>query len=279
MRSSSSNPTAPVSAIPFFSLANRSEGPAKAGFAKRDIGGIGIAVMTRAAALAEVSEAMANRRHLKLAFCNAHLVNLAAGDHRLPRTLADFLVLADGIGVDVGSWMLHGAPFPANLNGTDFIPALLSAERRPLRVALLGGRPGVAARAAVALGVKYPTHRFSVLNHGYFAPGEEAELLAKLEASPPDLLLVAFGNPLQEHWIAEKLGVRHCSVAAGVGALFDFLAGEVARAPKVLRQLRLEWIYRLWLEPGRLWRRYVLGNPAFVMRMLRIRFSGRRPAR
>jgi exopolysaccharide biosynthesis WecB/TagA/CpsF family protein len=268
-----------VAATLSLNLATQADTPAEPGFATRDIGGIGIAVLTRAAALAEVDDAMANQRHLKLAFCNANLVNHAAQDQALRRDLAGFLVLPDGIGVDLGGWLLHGASFPANLNGTDFIPGLLATEKRRLRVALLGGRPGIAARASVRLSLQYPEHRFSVLSHGYFAPSEEAALLAKLEATPPDLLLVALGNPRQERWISQRLGPQHCSVAAGVGALFDFLAGEVPRAPEAFRQLRLEWLFRLWLEPSRLWRRYVLGNPVFVLRMLRARLFERRSTR
>ncbi len=250
-----------------------------AGLATRDLGGVGIAVLTREAALAVLGEALAGRAHLKLAFCNPHLVNLAGGDAGLRRALARFLVLPDGIGVDIGSRLLYGAPFPANLNGTDFMPALLDAQAGPLGVALLGGRPGVAERAAARLAADHPRHRFSVLGHGYFAAGAEAELLARLAAAPPDLVLVAFGNPLQERWIAEKLGPQHGTIAAGVGALFDFLAGEVARAPQSWRRLRLEWLYRLWLEPGRLWRRYVVGNPAFLLRMLRQRLRAGRTTR
>lgn len=246
-----------------------------AGFEVRDIGGVGIAVLTQAAALAELSDAMATGRHLKLAFCNANLVNVAARDAAVMRHLSGFLVLADGIGVDIGGWLLHGAPFPANLNGSDFIPSLLAAEARPLRVGLIGGRPGVADRAAERLARRFPRHAFSVISHGYFGASEEAGLLSELKAAPPDLLLVALGNPAQEKWIADKLGPQHCAVAAGVGALFDFFAGEVPRAPEALRRTRLEWVYRLWREPRRLWRRYVLGNPAFLMRLLWQRAFGR----
>ncbi|RDJ26980.1 glycosyltransferase [Bosea caraganae] len=253
--------------------------PPRSDIAKRDIGGVGIAALTREAALGLLDEAIGGRDHVKLAFCNAHLVNLAAGDAELRRALADFLILSDGIGVDIGSRLLYGESFPANLNGTDFIPALLTMQARPLQVMLLGGKPGVAERAAVRLAQDHKAHRFEVLGHGYFMPAEEPGLLLRLREARPDILLVAFGNPLQERWIAGKIDIRHASVAAGVGALFDFLAGEVERAPEAVRQMRLEWLYRLWLEPGRLWRRYVLGNPAFLLRMLRIRYFGRRSAR
>lgn len=242
---------------------------------RRDIAGVAVAALTREEALALIERAFDERGHLHLAYCNANLVNIAAGDAGLRDRLAGFLVLPDGIGVDIGSRLLYGAPFPANLNGTDFTPAILAARTQPLSVMLLGGRPGIAERAAARLAADYPQHRFDVLSHGYFGPDEEQALLSRLARERPDLLLVAFGNPRQEQWIAERIDARHCTVAAGIGALFDFLAGEVARAPDTFRTLRLEWVYRLWLEPRRLWRRYVVGNPAFLMRVLRQRLARR----
>ena len=258
--------TVPATANTIVSEARSRKRP---GYAKRDIGGIGIAVMEREAAIAEVVDAVSTGSHMKMAFCNANLVNVAAGNAALLRSLSTFLVLADGIGVDLGSWILYGKAFPANLNGTDFFPTLFARSGRPMRVALLGGRPGVADRAVANLTKRYPAHRFSVVSHGYFTAEEEPLLLEGLKAQRPDLLLVAMGNPLQERFIADKLGPQHGSVAAGVGALFDFFADEVPRAPELVRKARLEWIFRLWLEPRRLWRRYVLGNPAFLMRMAR----------
>ena len=236
---------------------------------RRDIAGVPVAAMTRDEALALIEHAFDGGRHLHLAYCNANLVNIAARDAALRERLAGFLILPDGIGVDIASRLLYGAPFPANLNGTDFTPTILAARKQRLHVMLLGGRPGVAERAAARLRTDYPQHRFSVLSHGFFGPGEEAALLARLAHERPHLLLVAFGNPRQEQWIADHIDPRHCAVAAGIGALFDFLAGEVARAPETFRVLRIEWTYRLWLEPRRLWRRYVVGNPAFLLRVLR----------
>lgn len=243
---------------------------------RRDVAGVAVAALTRVEALALIERAFDEASHLRLAYCNANLVNIAARDESLRQRLASFLILPDGIGVDIASRLLYGAPFPANLNGTDFTPAILANRAQSLSVMLLGGRPGIAERAAARLAADYPQHRFSVLGHGYFEPDEEQALLARLVHERPDLLLVAFGNPRQEEWIADRIDARHCTVAAGIGALFDFLAGEVTRAPESFRALRLEWVYRLWLEPRRLWRRYVVGNPAFLMRVLRQKLARRR---
>lgn len=263
-------------AISAFEWSPQANGEAQPSRPTRVIDGVAVARLCRQSAIATVLAAISERRHLKLAFCNANLLNLANRTPGLRQRLGQFLVLPDGIGIDLASKLIHGAAFPDNLNGTDLIPALLAAARPPLRVGLLGGRPGVAERAVAELQRNYPTHRFNAISHGFFAPEAEADLLAGLAAAPPDLLLVAFGNPRQEEWIADRLSARHCLVAAGVGALFDFMAGEVTRAPPLFRRLRIEWLYRLWQEPHRLWRRYVIGNPVFLVRVLRQRFASTR---
>ena len=87
------------------------------------------------------------------------------------------------------------------------------------------------------------------------------------------MLLVAMGVPRQELWIARHIDERHCTLPIAVGALLDFLSGAVPRAPLWMRRLRLEWLFRLVVEPGRLWRRYVVGNPLFLVRVVRQRLS------
>jgi exopolysaccharide biosynthesis WecB/TagA/CpsF family protein len=254
-------------------ILTQGEGPPRL---TRLIGSVSIDALRQDEAMAQLHRAMSENRHVKLGFCNAHMVNLAAGDEALREALAGFLILPDGIGVDIGARILHGAPFPANLNGTDFIPRLIALAPQPLSIGLVGARPGVARKAAAALAKLDGRHEITALSDGFFDAAGEERLLANLEAKPVDLLLVAFGNPKQEMWIASRVGPQHAHVAAGVGALFDFLGGEVPRAPEAMRQLRLEWLYRLAQEPGRLWRRYVLGNPAFLMRVLRQKWGGGR---
>jgi alpha-1,3-mannosyltransferase len=100
--------------------------------------------------------------------------------------------------------------------------------------------------------------------------------VAKIWASQADVVLVAMGNPRQEMWLAENLEATGCRLGFAVGALFDFLAGDVSRAPIWMRSTRLEWIYRLLREPGRLWRRYLLGNPIFLLRVFGQWWSGAR---
>lgn len=232
------------------------------------IGPVTVAALTRDEAIAGLHRIVASGGHAKIAFANAHMVNVAYDNPAFARALGQFLILPDGIGVDLGAKLVHGRSFPANLNGTDLLPQLLTSAPTSLSVALFGGKPGIAERAVVTLSGLAPQHRYIVLSDGYGGDRRTVEVRRQLEANRADIVLVALGNPLQELWIHDNLGSKHCGLAIGVGALFDFLAGEVVRAPSLVRRLRLEWAFRLAQEPGRLWRRYVVGNPLFLWRML-----------
>ena len=240
----------------------------------RDILGVEVAFETQREAIARLQRAIAADDFTPIGFLNAHVANIACADPEFRRTLDGFLILADGVGVDMAAKLLHGESFPANLNGTDFAPAFLRATRSGLRVGLLGARRENVEAAARRLAHIAPGHDYIVFGDGFFSPDEEAQILARLKELRPDVLLVAMGVPRQEQWIAQNLTPDHCIVAMGVGALFDFLSGAVPRAPHWMRRLRLEWVFRLSLEPARMWRRYVVGNPLFLARVVIGKLSG-----
>ncbi|WP_082666367.1 WecB/TagA/CpsF family glycosyltransferase [Aureimonas sp. AU4] len=245
-------------------------GPDLSRFVLRRIGGLSVAAVDGDTAVAAVLEAMRTRMGLRVTFANAHCVNVSLEDADYREAMEGTLCLPDGIGVDLGSRLLFGEPFPENLNGTDFVPRLLAAAAEPLRVALVGGEPGVAERAAQRFAERFPQHRFTAVSHGFFQEGDQAEgVAALLRALKPDLLLVGLGVPRQEMFLHRHVGAREAAVAMGVGALLDFTAGKVARAPALVRRLRAEWVWRLLLEPRRLARRYIRGNPAFLLRVAR----------
>lgn len=224
-------------------------------------------------AIALLNRLIAERRFTKVSFLNAHNANIACTDPVFAEALDDFLILPDGIGVDLAAKVLYGAPFPDNLNGTDFVPAFLQASTRPLTVGLLGATRVNAEAASVKLAALAVQHNFVVIHDGYFSAEQEPEIIGRIAALRPDMLLVAMGVPRQELWIARHIDERHCTMPVAVGALLDFLSGSVPRAPLWMRRLRLEWLFRLAVEPGRLWRRYVVGNPVFLWRVVRQRWS------
>jgi len=213
----------------------------------------------------------------RVAFFNSHCCNIAARDVEYARALcsADAL-LPDGSGVAIAAWM-HGLRLRGNLNGTDLVPALcgrLAASGRS--VFLLGGRPGVADAAAARLMTMWPGLLVAGCAHGYHSAMEEAAVLALVDARGADVLLVGTGVPRQDVLLARVAGSLSPRLFLGVGALFDFLAGRVRRAPLGLRRVGLEWVWRLAQEPARLGSRYLLGNPKFLARAVWAALAHRR---
>ncbi|MFT3809193.1 MAG: WecB/TagA/CpsF family glycosyltransferase [Micropepsaceae bacterium] len=235
----------------------------------RDILGIAVTSAPMDEMIAHLNTRLASGDRLRLAFLNAHTSNVAAKDAAFKAALDGFLILNDGVGVDIAARRLHGHRFPENLNGTDFVPAYLQRTQTPLRIYLLGGKPGIAEEAAAKLESLAPQHAIVGTRDGYFPPETTPGVVAAIAGTRPDILLVAFGNPAQELFIARHFDALGCRMAVGVGALLDFLSGRVVRAPGFFRAARMEWVWRLMREPGRLWRRYLLGNSQFLWRVIR----------
>lgn len=177
-------------------------------------------------------------------------------------------IFNDGIGLDLAALMLHRHKFDDNLNGTDFLPYMFRRSSRPLRIFLLGGRPEVLPKATAFVEGRLAQQVVGSCD-GYSLPGQGPKLEALINEARPDILLVALGNPLQEEWILDHFERLDISLAIGVGGLFDFWAGSKTRAPMMLRRCRMEWLFRLWLEPRRLSRRYTVEVAQFLMHCLK----------
>jgi len=208
-------------------------------------------------------------RLLQVSFVNVDCVNLSYRDpiYRSALVHSD-LRLADGIGLRIAGRILRNE-IRQNVNGTDLFPRLLARlAATGQSIFLLGGRPGVANEVAAWARANYPGVRVAGTAHGYFAADEEGPLIQRINESGANILLVAFGAPRQENWIQRNAGRLRVHSALGVGGLFDFYAGRIPRAPQWLRELGLEWTYRLYQEPRRMWRRYLVGNVVFLSRVM-----------
>jgi N-acetylglucosaminyldiphosphoundecaprenol N-acetyl-beta-D-mannosaminyltransferase len=210
-------------------------------------------------------------------YANAHTMVTAAQNSVLAEALVHSdLLLADGSGVRWGSALL-GTPLVHNLNGTDLVPALCKdGAAKSLSVYLLGAKPGVAEEAAANLKKAYPGLVIAGTQHGYFPQAKTEQVLEAIRAARPHLLLVAMGVPLQEIWINQYASQLPGITCMGVGALFDFVAERVPRAPYAIRAVGMEWLWRLAMEPGRLWQRYLIGNLVFLSLVLSYAFAPRR---
>ena len=243
--------------------------------AQRDILGLPVCELSWADAFAFAEEvATMPFGQTVVAFINANNANLMMRDQEYRSVLERQIVFPDGHGVDIASMVFHGRKFPANLNGTDFVPALLTYIAKPMRVALIGTRAKTLQRATENFRRHAPWHEFIPISDGFFDRAKSDEIMERVREADVDILLVAMGSPAQEKWIDRHVGPGHARLVLSVGALFDFVAGDVRRAPSGLRRLRLEWLYRLLQEPKRLWRRYVLGNPLFLYHVMRYKLSG-----
>ncbi|MBW4425037.1 MAG: WecB/TagA/CpsF family glycosyltransferase [Nostoc desertorum CM1-VF14] len=209
-------------------------------------------------------------------YANAHTMVTAAKNPAFAKALEQSdLLLADGSGVRWGSAFL-GTPLVHNLNGTDLVPALCKdGAAKGLSVYFLGGKPGVAEDAAANLKKAYSGLIIAGTQHGYFPEAQTQQVLEAIRIARPHLLLVAMGVPLQEIWINQYASQLPSITCMGVGGLFDFMAERVPRAPYSIRAVGMEWLWRLAMEPTRLWQRYLLGNLIFLRLVLTYAFARR----
>jgi len=218
------------------------------------------------AAVARLRALLDERRGAKVFFVNAHTLNQAADDPAYRRTLngAD-VVFGDGTGVRWAA-RARGVRLKANLNGTDLVPALLRV-RPGTRVFLLGSTAERIGRAAETFARLFPDCVLAGAHHGYVDDAASAAVVEAVNASGAELLLVGMGNPLQERWIARWGPMLDVPVAMAVGGLLEYWTGALERAPGWMRRQGVEWLHILLRQPWKA-RRYLLGNPAFLARLL-----------
>ena len=207
----------------------------------------------------------------RVMYVNAHVVNQSRSTPGLAEALrrAD-LVYCDGYGVRLAARAL-GRPVPHRMTGADWIWILAGlCERMGHPIYLLGSEPPLAREAAARLRSLYPDLKVAGAHHGFFdlhSPHNERVIEDILEHRPR-IVLVGMGTPKQELWVDRYAGQLDGAVVWTVGALFDYVSGHVPRAPRWLADNGLEWIFRLAIEPQRMWRRYLLGNPVFLGRVV-----------
>ncbi len=215
-------------------------------------------------------------------YANVHTVNTALEQPDVARFMrsAD-LIYCDGNGIRLGAW-LGGQQLPPRMTGADWIADLgrLAADRG-YRLFWLGGAEGVAEAAARRLTELAPGLAVAGTHHGYIdkrGPQTDA-VVDQINESGADIVLVGFGTPLQERWIAEHRDRLDAPVVWALGATADFLSGHVSRGPALLHQHGAEWLARLLVDPRRLWRRYLIGNTRYLTRVAADRWAHRRGGR
>ena len=231
--------------------------------------GVGIDAMTLPDLLGQVAQAVRSGAHQMVLYVNVYCMNIAWRESRYRRLLnrAD-VVYCDGAGVVWGARFM-GRHLPPRMTGADWIYDLCrQCQGNGQRLFLLGGEPGTADRARQILEDKFPGLNVVSARHGYFRAEESPDLVAEINRCAPDILLVGLGSPLQEYWIEDHFERLQVPVVWAMGAVMDYVVQKVPRAPHWMRDRSLEWLFRLMIEPKRMWRRYVVGNPLFLWHLL-----------
>jgi len=240
------------------------------------IAGIPIANFTEDEAVARIDDLISLGGSHFGAVVNAAKVVAAAREPELKRALidADF-VTADGMSV-VWAARLLGRPLKQRVTGIDLFERLLAhAEEQGLSVYFLGAREDSVHGAVEFSKRRHPSLRIAGYHNGYFEESENEFVCDGIMRSCADLLFVAMGSPKQELWIASNILATGVRFALGVGGSFDHLGGQVRRAPRWMQTSGLEWLHRFVQEPTRLWRRYLIGNSAFTLLIIKQLLGGR----
>jgi|SRR5579875_1075367 len=221
-----------------------------------------------------IIQTVVERERLTITYINPNYVVAASRSPKLAAAINQFdLVLPDGIGVVVGARFL-GVPVPERL-GTDGVCLSLFGEcarrRLPLKVFLLGARPGIAETAAENLQSGFPTITVVGTRHGWFDSRENEQVCDAVNSSQPDMLLVCTGTPRQQYWVSAHAASLRCPVIMTGGGYLDNLSVSVAFYPQWINHARLNWLYRLCREPKNVWRRYTIEAAIFSYLLLTAR--------
>lgn len=196
---------------------------------------------------------------------NASKVNLMEDDPQLREIVnACPLINADGASIVWAAKQL-GVPLTERVTGIDlFLRLVERAQRKGWGIYLFGAKEEVVRKVKEILEEAFPGIRIVGFRNGYFSEEDEPGIVADMAASGADLMFVAFSSPKKERWVRRYLDEIGIPFVMGVGGSFDVVAGVTDRAPKWMQDHGLEWFYRFVQEPGRLWKRYIVGNARFV---------------
>jgi len=241
---------------------------------KIDILGVGISNVTLTEALAETVDFLNNKKQQLIFTPNPEMLVAAFYDEDFKRALNRAgLAIPDGTGLIFASIFLR-KKLKARVTGVDFVWSLLAmAEKTNKSVYLLGGKPDVGRKAAEVILKRRPNLKIvGVDDGGVVDPNKETpKIIEAIVEAKPDILLVAFGHGKQEKWLMRNIEkLPGLKIGMGVGGTFDFIAGDVKRAPKIIRRLGLEWLWRFILEPWR-WKRILIATCKFSYLVVKYR--------
>jgi len=234
--------------------------------------GIRVNPATPESLLATVEHSVTARRGDIIIPINAHFINLVAQNEWLEDLAAapGVHVVADGKGIMLAS-ALMGTKLPAQIRFADWVYKLFErAAEKGLSLFFLGAKDEIVRQAATEVRKCYPTLKVLGTHDGFFQRTREANqaVVSTINNARPDILLFGMSMPLEEQWVLEHRNQLDVGIIVLGSGCFEWLAGKVKSAPHWVSAVYCEWLFRLLQEPRRLWRRYLIGNPRFLLRVL-----------
>ena len=214
----------------------------------------------------EIEKIIREKKPVQHVVINASKVNLMQKDKNLTKIVnACPIINADGASILWAAKMLN-IPVKERVTGIDlFLNLVKLADAKGYKIFLFGAKEDVVKKVKDIFCQKYKNLNIVGIRNGYFSPEEETEIAEQIRDAKPDILFVAFSSPKKEYWIKKYLDIMNVPFVMGVGGSFDVVAGVTSRAPRWMQEHGLEWFYRFIQEPGRMWKRYIVGNLKFVL--------------
>lgn len=205
---------------------------------------------------------------------NASKVNLMEADPELASIVNECpLINADGASIVWAAKKL-GVPLRERVTGIDLFQRLVGqASEKGYSIYLFGAKEEVVTKVKAIFEDRYPGIQIAGYRNGYFTEADEPQIVSDMAASGADMMFVAFSSPKKEYWVHKYIDQIGTPFVMGVGGSFDVVAGVTDRAPTWMQEHGLEWFYRFIQEPGRLWKRYIIGNLKFVALTYRYKFA------
>lgn len=205
---------------------------------------------------------------------NASKVNLMEADPELASIVNECpLINADGASIVWAAKKLE-VPLGERVTGIDLFQRLVGlASEKGYRIYLFGAKEEVVTKVKAIFEDMYPDIQIVGYRNGYFTEADEPQIVSDMAASGADMMFVAFSSPKKEYWVHKYIDQIGIPFVMGVGGSFDVVAGVTDRAPTWMQEHGLEWFYRFIQEPGRLWKRYIIGNLKFVALTYKYKFA------
>ena len=245
------------------------------GYRTVDVLGVPVALIEQHEITALIQKNIEDKRKGWITGINGHALNLAYESV----WLKDFyrhaiLNCSEGFGVVIAAF-LSGVNIPKRKVWAEWAYELLHMlEKNDYSLFLLGGTDEAGKKSAAHLHTLYPKLRIAGALNGYFDMSQNDSVIESINRAKPDVVFVALGMPKQEQWIYQNFDKVHAKLFFPVGALLEYVSGIKKRCPHWMSSAGMEWVYRLFTEPKKVWRRYLLGNPQLVYRALLARFHG-----